>query len=204
MSIEAYLRSLRRWVGDGPRARRILEEITAHLEDAAGTDQGPKDQAHAVARFGSPARVAFDFFLRTPLVLLERAEPFALLGCTLVTLLFSGAAGFFTTRAVLTEGASAWSFVHLGLACAFAWVILAIWIAMFLRSRVLTRLVRIAGLVVVALGAGGICLATWHGVTTGDWEYYLYIMNGNLVLMGGLMFRYFSRPLSAPAPVVEG
>lgn len=204
MTIERYVHALRRWLGSGPRAQRIVDEVTGHLEDAAASMRHrgmPVEESEraSVSRFGSAARVALEFYWRTPLVLVERIEPFALFASTLVTLLFAGAATFFTMRAVLTEGGNIWSLVQLALACAFAWVVLFVWFGLAIRKAPVARIGRVGGFVVLGLGLAGVCLATWSGLTSGDWEYYLYVMHGNLAFMGGLMCRWFSRDQSSRA-----
>jgi HAAS len=56
MTIEGYLRELRRHLKVGPLAkRRILSEVEAHLREAA--EEGGDEQA-AVARFGAPSDLA--------------------------------------------------------------------------------------------------------------------------------------------------
>lgn len=194
MTVERYLRILRRWLGTGPRAARILEEVESHLEDAAESLRARGSSREnaartAVERFGAPTRVALDFFRRTPLVLLERTEPFALFATTLVTLTFAGAATWFTARAMLFEGVNALSFVHLGMSSSHATIVLLIWATLGLRRDFLLRLVRGVGPWVMGLGVLGLILATFWGARTGDWEYYLYVMNGNNAAMGALMLR---------------
>ncbi|HMB68481.1 MAG TPA: permease prefix domain 1-containing protein [bacterium] len=197
-SIDEYLRSLRRWIGSGPRAHRVLEEVQAHLEDARDslTANGTAtEDAERIAaeRFGAPRQVALSFYLKTPFILLERMEPFALIGTTLVAIGFSTLMLFFTGMAMLVQDVTAGCFVHLGLGSGSATIALLIWAALAFGMPVLRRLARAGGLFMLAFGLLGVGIATWFGAATGDWEYSMHVLHGNLALMGFLAVRRFSR-----------
>ena len=202
MSIERYVRTLRRWLGSGRRARRILCEIESHLEDDAESlrSQGfspSTAEQRAVLRFGSPRRLASSFYLRTPLVLLERTEPLLLFASTLVTL--HGAAVFLATGVLIVEAASRWSFLQPMLTAGFSLTVLLTWTALAFRKKPPVLLARAAGPWVLGLGFVGVGWATWNQLASEGRSVYLLVMNANVALMGYWMLRCFPRPDVVPA-----
>jgi len=124
-------------------------------------------------------------------VLLDRVQPFVIVGTALLGLAFADLGALFQGHALLRYGVSTQTLVHLGLSAGLASAVLVVLAALFLRKPRLERWARGVAPFILGLGVVGGLLATWSGTTTGDWEYYLYLMHGSNFVLGAFTLRCF-------------
>lgn len=197
--MDRYLRQLRRWLGNGPHAQRVCEEVREHLLDASDARQRqgvpPADaEREAVLRFGEPASVAWMFCKQAPAVAVERIESFLLLGSAALSLTFAGLIIAFGTPSRLVRGEFLEAWGYAAAESLLGWVAVAIGLALLRPRAWIVNVAHRAAPFAFLLGVTGVALATFFGHRTGDYEYWLYLAHGNVLAQGVLAYHRF-RPI---------
>jgi hypothetical protein len=188
-----YLEALRRALGSHPSADRIVAEAEDHLlesmrqlHQAGHDDDGAVTEA--VARWGAPEVVANRF------AAVSLPPALWLRGTRLLLLLFAGVNSALASFAALFQvfrlgqGEEAWPWVLSQMG--FSGVIVAIAAVTLVAARRsrprLTAWLLLGGITLVALGSMAGVRAYHVGETSGDFEYYLFLVTASQVAQGGL------------------
>jgi hypothetical protein len=191
-----FARSIR---GNGPRAKRLLDEIEDHLRERAAqlSEKGlePDDaELAAVNRFGSISCILRQFEREVPLE--SEVSPMLRYCITPVAILTAAYATLHLVFLWIDDAPWGWTLVKLVVATS----VLAYNVALLyeLQQKAMGFIERwfvfSGALVLVAIGAASTVWTIHLGQISGDWESYGFLGGGLMVLQGIFVAGYVAMP----------
>lgn len=193
-------------------AERILHEVEDHLRQRTGDLQSqgwqPQEAAlEAIARFGTPHRVASQFQQQPPLPNAE--EIMIRLSMTVLVALISLYAGAHVVFSLVNDPAAMLSYikiVYAAIVVAYGVLILRWQWASPIMGDAMRCAIFVGGLALIEIGAANMVWATHLGIVSGDWEFYGFVGGALVSLLGAvaatlLAFPNFPNTSHQPQPV---